>query len=401
MQTKPQLSFLTLLLLISFASVNAVLFTPALPAIAADFGITDGLAQLTISWYLIGYAAGQLIYGPIANRYGRKPALYVGISLQIISSIICVLAGILHFYTLLIIGRCLLALGAGVGLKMTHTLVNETNEPTEASRKLSYLMIAFAITPGIGVMLGGLLVTHFNWISTFIAGAIYGVILLCMVMKLRETKTNLDYEALKLDHLIQGYTAQFKNRHLVISGLLMGGATCFVYVFAALGPFIAINMLNMSSASYGIANLLPPIGLIAGALCSVRFTTIIGKAQIMQLGLLISLMGSVLMLGFSLLKLSGLITLFIPLMICHFGLALVVANASAIAMQHVTDKAHGSAVMNFINMGSVTVLVLNLGFFPTTTIALPSIYLIITILMLGLFAMLKKSDTATTFAAAQ
>lgn len=400
MQTKPQLPFITLLLLISFASVNAVLFTPALPAIAADFGITDSYTQLTISWFLIGYSLGQLIYGPIANRYGRKPALYAGISLQIISSIVCVLAGIIHLYTLLIIGRFLLALGAGVGLKMTHTLVNETNDPIEASRKLSYLLMAFAITPGIGVMLGGQLVTHFNWISTFIAGAIYGLILLSLVVKLPETKTSLDYEAFQLTHLIQSYTTQFKNHHLVICGLLMGGATAFTYVFAALAPFIAINMLNMNSASYGIASLLPPIGLIAGSFFSVRYTKKIGKANIMQLGLLIALIGCVLMFVFALMKLSGLITLFFPLMISYFGFPLVVSNASAIAMQHVSDKAHGAAVMSFVNMGSVTVLILNIGYFPATTITLPSIFLVITLLMLALFLRLKRSDAAMALSAA-
>src|SRR3990167_470523 len=109
MQTTQKLPFITLLLLISFASVNAVLFTPALPNIANFFSIANDTAQQTISLFLIGYALGQLVYGPLANRYGRKPALYLGISLQIISSLLCVLAGITHQFWLLILGRFLLA----------------------------------------------------------------------------------------------------------------------------------------------------------------------------------------------------------------------------------------------------------------------------------------------------
>ena len=145
MQTR--LPFLTLLLLISFASVNAVLFTPALPQIAAFFSITNEKVQLTITWFLIGYAFGQLLYGPLANRFGRKPALYAGILLQIISSLACVLAGKLHNYDALVAARFALALGSGVGLKMTFTLVNECYEPKSASKKIAYLMLAFAITP--------------------------------------------------------------------------------------------------------------------------------------------------------------------------------------------------------------------------------------------------------------
>src|SRR6478672_5239599 len=98
MKTQPTLPMLTLLLLISFASVNAVLFTPALPDITAFFAISENTAQQTITWFLVGYAIGQLIYGPIANRFGRKPALYAGISLQIFSSILCVAAAASHSY---------------------------------------------------------------------------------------------------------------------------------------------------------------------------------------------------------------------------------------------------------------------------------------------------------------
>lgn len=108
-----KLPFITLLLLISFASVNAVLFTPALPGIAYFFGISADTAQQTITWFLIGYALGQLLYGPIANRFGRKPALYAGIGLQIVSSLLCVLAGVLHQYWLLVVARFLLALDQG------------------------------------------------------------------------------------------------------------------------------------------------------------------------------------------------------------------------------------------------------------------------------------------------
>jgi DHA1 family bicyclomycin/chloramphenicol resistance-like MFS transporter len=134
-----KLSFITLLLLISFASVNAVLFTPALPIIAKFFVISDSAAQLTISWFLIGYTLGQLLYGPLANRFGRKPALYIGITLQIASSLLCALSSSFHHYLILVIGRFLLALGSGVGLKMTFTLVNESFEPKIASQKICNL----------------------------------------------------------------------------------------------------------------------------------------------------------------------------------------------------------------------------------------------------------------------
>ncbi len=387
MQSKTQLSFFTLLLMISFASVNAVLFTPALPAIADFFRISDNIAQLTITWFLVGYAIGQLIYGPIANRFGRKPALYTGISLQIVSSLLCVLAGTFHIYSLLVVGRFLLALGSGVGLKMTFTLINETYEPAVAGQKLSYLMIAFAIAPGLGVMFGGILNSYFGWESTFYAGALYGVILLLLTMRLPETKKTLDLDALQFNHLIGAYVSQFKNLQLISGGLLMGGATCFVYIFAALAPFIAIDMLHMSSTSYGTANLLPPIGLVLGSLFSAQLAKSYQAKAIIQLGIVIAILSSITMLLFTLLKLSALVMIFIPMMLSYFGLALVFANTSTIAMSNVSDKAHGSAVMNFINMGLVTIVVLSLGFLPTSIFIMPIVYILICASMFILFSL--------------
>jgi DHA1 family bicyclomycin/chloramphenicol resistance-like MFS transporter len=135
-----KLSFFTLSLLISFASVNAVLFTPGLTEITQFFAISPHTAQQTIIWFLIGYTLGQLIYGPITERLGSKNALYIGISIQIASSFLCILSGELHSYFLLIAGRFLLALGSGVGLKMSFTLVNEWYDTKTAAQKTSYLL---------------------------------------------------------------------------------------------------------------------------------------------------------------------------------------------------------------------------------------------------------------------
>lgn len=372
-----KLPFTTLLLLISFASVNAVLFTPALPDVVNFFNITNAAGQKTITWFLIGYALGQLVYGPIANRFGRKPALYIGVSLQIISSFLCVFSGYIHEYSLLVIGRFLLALGSGVGLKMTFTLVNECYEPKMASKKISYLTLAFAITPGLGVALGGILNTHYGWMSCFYASAIYGLILLLMLTRLPETQKILDYKALKVSHLLRKYSVQFKNIPLVAGGLIMGGSTSFIYIFAAVAPFIAINLFGMSSLEYGFTNLLPPIGLIIGSLISPRVVDRYSPKLLIRAGIFIAGAGILLMIFFMLTHLSIIISLFAPIVIIYFGLSFIIANTSSIAMSYTSDKSHGSAVMNFINMGIATIAVLSLGFFNITQFMLPVVYVII------------------------
>lgn len=378
-------SFFTLLLLISFASVNAVLFTPGLPNLAQFFGISVDTAQQTISWFLVGYALGQLLYGPIANRFGRKPALYSGIIIQMLSSLLCVFSGIIHAFWLLVLARFLLALGSGVGLKMTFTLVNECYEPKIASQKISYLILAFAITPGLSVALGGILNQHFGWTSCFYAGALYGLILLLFVTRLPETQKILNLNALKLHHLWRGYSDQFKNSKVIASGLLMAGPASFVYVFAALAPFIAISIFGMSSAEYGFANILPSFGLICGSLVGAQLSKRYPMELIIRYGILIATAGVVLLFVAMLLKLSVLFSLFSPMIIIYFGASFIMANASTIAISQVSDKAHASAVMNFINMGTATIVVLSLGLFPTKALLLPSVYFVLCVAMIGVF----------------
>jgi DHA1 family bicyclomycin/chloramphenicol resistance-like MFS transporter len=97
--------FVTLLLLISFGAVSAVLFTPALPQIKNYFGISQVLAELTVSLFLAGYAIGQLPYGAISNRFGRKPALFFAIALTIVGTILCIFSANLNCFPLLFISH--------------------------------------------------------------------------------------------------------------------------------------------------------------------------------------------------------------------------------------------------------------------------------------------------------
>lgn len=388
----PLLALLTLSLMISFPSVNAVLFTPGLPSIAQFFHITNGMAQYTISWFLIGYALGQLVYGPLANRFGRKRALYAGISLQIIGSLICAYSSTLHLYPVLVFGRFLLALGSGVGLKMTFTMVNELYEPKQASRLLSYLIVAFAIMPGLSVTLGGILITHFDWSSTFYACALYGTLLLALVTRLSETKTQLDLNAFKLPHLVKGYATQFKNLNLVIGGLVIGGATCCLYVFSTLAPFIAIQKLQMPAIDYGFASLMPAFGLLMGSLLSASLIKYFSLRRIIYSGIFIALLGGSSMLLLTHLKISAVYSIFIPAMFTYIGLSFVFANTSGIAMQSAGDKANASAVMNFINIGFAMVVMLIVGQINIEVYLLPMLFLGICGMMVCLMKYLNQSD---------
>ena len=396
MTTSIKLPFVTLLLLISFASVNAVIFTPALPEIATYFGVSADTAGQTIAWFLIGYTFGQLIYGPIANRFGKKPALYGGILLQIISSLVCVASGAIHAYWLLILGRFFLALGSAVGLKMTFTLVHECYEPKKASKTVSYLMLAFAITPGLGVALGGWLTQYFSWVSCFYASAIYGIILLTLVTSLPETTKILDRNALRFKHLVKDYRQQFKNKRLITGGLLIGSTSSVIYLFATGSPFIAISFYKMTSAEYGMANLIPPIGLILGSLIGAPLTQRFPLTTIIKSGITITLLGVLFMVISIIIGLPVLANLFLATLIIYCGLCLIMPNASALAMSQVHDKSHGSSVMSFLNVGCATLSVFGCALFPISIWLLPALNLFLCVAMIGFFIWLKQEPSIST-----
>lgn len=170
--------------------MSTVLFTPALPAIARYFSVSSGTAQLAVTFFLVGFAIGQLPYGPLSNRFGRKPLLYSGLVLAAVASIVCVFAGYMHFFWLLIAARFFMALGASAGLKIVYTMVGDTEQEMGKSATIfTYIILAYAIAPGVATSIGGFLMQYFNWQSCFYFLAAYSLFLLLFSTRLPETST--------------------------------------------------------------------------------------------------------------------------------------------------------------------------------------------------------------------
>ena len=98
-------SLISLLVIIAFASVNSLFYTPGMPAIQQFFGVSESDVKMTMTVFLVGYAISQLIYGPVANRFGRKPALYIGIAVTLVGNLLCALSGLSGSFALLLWGR--------------------------------------------------------------------------------------------------------------------------------------------------------------------------------------------------------------------------------------------------------------------------------------------------------
>lgn len=386
---EPQLFIL--LLLASFASVSAVLYTPALPAMAESFRITNAQAQISMTAFLIGYALGNLPYGPFSNRYGRKPAIYVGILLAIVGSLLILLGGALHSFWLLVMGRFIAALGSSVGLKITFTMIGDVYSQTKATKTISYMMLSFAIAPGLAIALGGLLTSQFGWESCFYFLAGYSALLLLFSLRLPETGQEKDLEALNCTKIITGLWKKFKNKQLVTCALIMGCATSFVYLFASEAPFIGITHIGLRADTYGILNFIPPIGMIMGSFFAHQLAGKKSILTILVMGIGIAFLGSIVMCILFLAGTINALSLFIPMPFIYIGLALIFSNASGLAMTGAKNKSNASAVMNFINMGTSVLALTTIESLPSHKIyVLPFFFLFLGCLMLILrFTLLR------------
>lgn len=388
---KPPL--LIVLLLVSYASVGAVLFTPALPAIASFFNLSVGETQSTITAYLFGYALGQLPYGPLANRFGRKKTLYMGVALSIVGSLLCALAAPLHSFNLLVFARFVQALGACVGLKMSFTMIADVYNQTQATKVISKVLIAFAIMPGIAVAIGGWLTESFSWESCFYFLIFFGFFILALLTFLPETSTSLDPEALNPSAIIHGYGLKFKNIRLVLSGCVMGCSTAVIYIFASKAPFIGIDLLGLSPERFGQYNLIPLVGLVMGSLISMRIAGRYSVIMILFVGIVGALIATFTMLIPFFLDMPKVWSLFVPMGIIYIALAHVSANISSFGLAHSKNKSNGSAVINFINLGIGFLGVLfSQLIFPESPYVMPVSFLVIFLIMLCIWIKLKRLD---------
>ena len=387
-EKKPQ--FLILALLITFGSVGAALFTPALPAIQHYFGITVGEAQLTVTSYLLGYAFGHLPYGPFANKYGRKPTLYVGLSVAIIGSLLCALSAPLKSYGLLVAARTLQALGACVGLKISYTMIADVYSQKESAKLISALAMAFAVIPGISMALGGLITQYLSWESCFYFLAIFGGFMMWLSSRLPETATFFDDQALKISSIIEGYLAVLKNRQMMTCAFIWGSCTAIVYIFIAKAPFIGIGLIGLDPSEYGLFNILPPLGMLLGSALAMR----LARFDVIKM-LFIGMIGSIglaltMLIPFTLGTITAW-TLFLPMMLFFIPEALVFSNIASYALSTAKNKSNASAILNFLNLCTTLIGVLLSGIiFPASALMLPLWMLFFLGVMLALWFNLKR-----------
>ena len=242
--------------------VGMHIFVPALPTAAKDLHATPAALELTISLYILGLAVGQLIYGPASDRFGRRPALLVGLSLFTVAS----LAGLFAPDTeTLILARFFQALGGCSGLVLARAIIRDTSQPHEAARRLALTNLLVTAGPAVAPLIGAGLSSVWGWRTILMGLTALGVANFVLAWRILP-ETRPDALPVSASRYARDYFGLMRSRQFL--GYAIGGAcaTTSLYAFIACAPFIFVDRLHVPSAGVGLYLALLVSGIWLGSL---------------------------------------------------------------------------------------------------------------------------------------
>ena len=249
-RTRPrQLEILILMgTLQAFAPLSIDMYLPSLPLLERVFGATTAEVQFTLATFFVGYALGQSLYGPITDRYGRKPPLYFSLLLFILSSVACAARsiGALAFF------RLLQAIGACGGAVISRAMVRDLFPPDQMRRVFSMLMLVVGVSPIAAPLIGGYILIWSGWKAIFLTQASLGALcLLGIHFRLPESLSPDDVRPLHASHILSSYQRLFRDRTFLGASLVSGFSSAGMFAYIASAPFVFISLYKVSPQRFG------------------------------------------------------------------------------------------------------------------------------------------------------
>jgi DHA1 family bicyclomycin/chloramphenicol resistance-like MFS transporter len=350
---KGKSKFLLILILGSLSAIGPFsidMYLPGFPAIAADLNTTVAHISLSLSSFFIGISAGQLIYGPILDRYGRKRPLYFGLSIYLLASAGCV------FVTsadALIILRLFQALGGCAGMVASRATVRDVFPVEENAKVFSMLMLVIGISPIIAPTLGGYITATFGWHYVFVVLTLLAAFILAAVhFAFPNTKQPDSTKSLKPVAIIKGYLSVSKEPQFLTYALTGSLASSGLYAYISGSPYVFMELFKVTEKQYGWIFALIALGLIISSQLNSVLLRGFTSEQIIRVALLCqSFAGAILFGGtfFGLLDLFSTI-FFIFIFLCCQGFTF--PNSSALSLAPFSKNAGtASALLGAVQMG--------------------------------------------------
>lgn len=336
-------------LLSAIGPLSIDMYLPAFPSIAKNLHTSVSSVMLSLSSFFVGISVGQLLYGPLLERFGRKNPLYFGLTLYAISSLAC--ATSMSVETLIIF-RFFQALGGCVGMVASRAMVRDLFEVKENAKVFSTLMLVVAVSPIIAPTLGGYITTYLGWRFIFVTLVIViALIILGIYLLLPESKKPDPNFSLKPAAIISGFAEIIKNPQFAVYTFTGAVAYAGLYAYISGSPYVFMEVFKVSEQHYGWIFAIVAGGLISASqlnsflLKKYKSENII-KVTLMVQGVIGIILVSTSIFGYS--ELYSTIVLVFLFLCCQ---GFLFPNASALSMAPFGHNAgNASALMGFIQM---------------------------------------------------
>lgn len=306
------------------------MYLPALPTIARELDTSPASMQVSLAVYFGGIALGQAFYGPISDRWGRKPALYFGLMLFIVSSVGCALAGDVRT----LIGlRFLQALGGCAPLVIPRAVVRDYFDQRDSVRMLSVLILVMGAAPILAPLVGGQLLVNFGWRSVFWVLAGYGVLWLTIVLVLLpESLPAARRQRQRLGEVLAVYRRLLGDRsymgYVLSGGLVFSGLLAYI----AGSPFVFIELFGVPPERYGLFFGANAIGIITASQINRWLAGRVDAGRIVSIVLVVAMTAGLVLVVDAYTGAGGFAGILVPLFVfiaCH---GFVMPNTTALAM---------------------------------------------------------------------
>ncbi len=351
---KRKSSFFVILILGALSTISPFsidMYLPSFPSIAKDLHSTIADVQLSLTSYFLGISIGQLLYGPLLDRFGRKKPLYVGLLVYIVASIGC---AFVESVPVLIGMRLIQALGGCVGLVSSRALVRDIFPVSETARIFSLLMLVVAVSPMFAPTIGGYVSTAFGWHTIFIILAFIGALIIAgCYFSLPEGRKPDPTLSLKPKPILTNFFNVFKHPQFftfAISGAISSAVT---YVYVAGSPDVFMNIYKVSEKFYGWIFAFIGVAIIGSTQLNRLFLKWYKSEQLIFGGLIWQIVVGAFLLVGTIYNWFGLVSMIILIFLFMAGQGFTVPNATALSLAPFARLAgSASALLGALQLGA-------------------------------------------------
>jgi MFS transporter, DHA1 family, multidrug resistance protein len=298
----------------------------SLPVIGVSLGVHPADTVSILSLFMIGFAGGQLAFGPLSDRIGRRPALLVGCVLFAIAAVGCAFAPTL---TVLAFWRFVQGLGAAAGSVITFAIIRDLFSGAAARSRLSYISVIGTIAPIVAPTVGGLIATWQGWRAVFFWLAAAGALLVIVLLtSLEESLPTRNRHALRPRHLITNYWRVLSHRTCLLYLLIGGFSFGALFAYVSGSAFVFIDVFGVDPRIYGALFAVNAFAIAVGAFTSGRLSTRgVSANRLILAGLLISFCATAALFGGAILGWLNAFSIMPLLVLNTFSMGLVTPNA--------------------------------------------------------------------------